>query len=86
MEFPLRTSPMNFLKEFLCIIGMPKHALVFLLTLNKSKKLSSYFADFEQVIKLSSYFTDFEQIKKTNRKTPVGESRCLCIFFFFVFF
>ena len=30
-----------------------------------------------------NYFTDFEQVKrKTNRKTPVGETGCLRIAFF----
>ena len=37
--------------------------------------------------KLSSYFADFEQVKKkTGNITPVGETGCLCIFFFNVFF
>ena len=54
---------------------------------------NSRFADFEQVIsknshfpyfeQAKSYFTDFEQVKKTNSKTPVGETGCLCIAFFF---
>ena len=42
------------------------------------KKLSSYFADFEQV---KNYFATFEQAEKTNSKTPVRETGCLCIFF-----
>ena len=42
------------------------------------KKLSSYFDDFEQV---KNYFATFEQVEKTNSKTPVRETGCLCIFF-----
>ena len=42
------------------------------------KKLRSYFADFEQV---KNYFATFEQVEKTNSKTPVRETGCLCIFF-----
>ena len=41
--------------------------------------LLSISADFEQV---KNYFADFEQVKKTNSKTPVGETRYLCIFLF----
>ena len=50
---------------------------------NKSKKLISYSADFEQVKKLISYFADFEQVKKLATKLLCGETGCLCIFFFF---
>ena len=32
--------------------------------------------------KLSSHFADFEQVTKTNNKNPLGEAGCLCIFFF----
>ena len=39
--------------------------------------LLSISADFEQV---KNYFADFEQVKKTNSKTPVGETKYLCIF------
>ena len=28
-----------------------------------------------------SYFADFEEVKKINKKTPLGETGCLCIFF-----
>ena len=27
-----------------------------------------------------SYFADFEEVKKINKKTPLGETGCLCIF------
>ena len=40
--------------------------------------LLSIFSDFEQV---KNYFADSEQVKKANSKTPVGKTRCLCIFF-----
>ena len=29
----------------------------------------------------SYYFTDFEHVKKTNSKTPVGETGCLSILY-----
>ena len=45
------------------------------------KNFSSPFADFEQVKIFSSHFAAFEQVKKTSNKTPVGETGCLCIFF-----
>ena len=45
------------------------------------KIFSSHFADFEQIKIFSSHFADFEQVKKTSYKTPVGETGCLCIFF-----
>ena len=38
--------------------------LVILLTLNKSKIISSHFADFQQVKIFSSHFADFQQVKK----------------------
>ena len=41
--------------------------------------LLSIFSDFEQV---KNYFADSEQVKKTNSKTPVGKTRCLCMVFF----
>ena len=41
----------------------------------------SYFGEFEQVKNFSSHFADFEQVKITNNKTPLGETGCLCIFF-----
>ena len=41
--------------------------------------LLSIFSDFEQV---KNYFPDSEQVKKTDSKTPVGKTRCVCIFFF----
>ena len=28
-----------------------------------------------------SYFDDFEQVKKVNKKSPLGETGCLCILF-----
>ena len=40
--------------------------------------LLNIFANFEQV---KNYFATFEQVKKTNSKTPVRETGCLCIFF-----
>ena len=36
---------------------------------------------FEQVVIKISHFADFEQVKKTNCKTPVGETGYLGIFF-----
>ena len=44
---------------------------------------STTITDFEQVIIKNSHFTDFEHVKKTNNKTPVGETGYLCIFFLF---
>ena len=41
--------------------------------------LLSIFSDFQQVKKLI-YFAGFEQVKKTNSKTLIGETGCLCIF------
>ena len=35
-------------------------------TLNWSKKISSHFADFEQVKKISSHFEDFDQVKEIS--------------------
>ena len=43
----------------------------------------SHFSDFEQVISKISHFADLEQVKKTKSKTPVEETGCLCIFFFY---
>ena len=61
---------------------------------SKNITLCLNFADFEEVKKLSSYFTTLSKSKnlvvilmtlnkskKTNSKTPVGETRYLCIFF-----
>ena len=52
---------------------------------------NSHFADFEQVIiknshfavyeQVKKYLADFEQVKKTNCKTPLGQTGYLCIFF-----
>ena len=38
--------------------------LVILLTLNKSKIISSHFADFKQVKIFSNQFVDYKQVKK----------------------
>ena len=46
------------------------------------EQVKNYFADSEQV---KNYFADSEQVKKANSKTPVGKTRCLCIFFFVCF-
>ena len=65
---------------FLLTLNKSKNLVVILLTLNKSKNLVVILLTLN---KSKNYFTDFEQVKKTNSKTPMGETGCLCIFFLF---
>ena len=52
-----------------------------LLILNNSNKSNSYFADFEQVKQWLVILLTQSKLKKTDNKTPVGETGCLWIFF-----
>ena len=58
-----------------------KKIVVTFLTSNKSKKISGYFSNFEQVKKNRSYFADLEQIKKIFQRITtknLSQSARLC--------